>query len=57
MLCGGPEWTASGTLSYYLPVDLFNTAGYYFPTLGLKSSITAFYGNPRQYWLDVQYRW
>jgi iron complex outermembrane receptor protein len=34
----------------------YKVAGYYFPTLGLEGSITAFYGNPRQYWLDVQYR-
>lgn len=34
----------------------YKVAGYYFPTLGLESTITAFYGNPRQYWLDVQYR-
>ncbi len=114
-----PEWTASGTLSYYLPVEWFGggdlgfitmlayrddhsqfeipnefldqesytlwdlsvvwtsdegnwqvglhgknltderykIAGYYFPTLGLEGNITAFYGNPRQYWLDAQYRW
>jgi hypothetical protein len=34
-------------------------AGYYFPypTLGLEGTVTAFYGNPRQFWLDVQYRW
>jgi iron complex outermembrane receptor protein len=35
----------------------YKVAGYYFPTTGLEGSITAFYGNPRQYWLDVQYRW
>jgi iron complex outermembrane receptor protein len=37
----------------------YKVAGYYFPfpTLGLEETITAFYGNPRQYWLDVQYRW
>jgi iron complex outermembrane receptor protein len=34
----------------------YKVAGYYFPALGLEGSITAFYGNPRQYWLDVQYR-
>jgi len=34
----------------------YKVAGYFFPTLGLESTITAFYGNPRQYWLDVQYR-
>jgi iron complex outermembrane receptor protein len=34
----------------------YKVAGYFFPTLGLEGSITAFYGNPRQYWLDVQYR-
>jgi iron complex outermembrane receptor protein len=37
----------------------YKVAGYYFPfpTLGLEETITAFYGNPRQFWLDVQYRW
>jgi iron complex outermembrane receptor protein len=111
-----PEWTASGTLSYYLPVangnlgfitqlayrddhsqfeipneyldqpsytlwdmsvvwtsgegawqvglhgknltdERYKVAGYFFPDLGLEGNITAFYGNPRQYWLDLQYRW
>jgi iron complex outermembrane receptor protein len=117
-----PEWTASGTLTYNVPVNWFGSsgllgvitslsyrgdhsqfeipnefldqdsytlwdlsvvwtddsghwqvgahgknltdeeykvAGYYFPypTLGLEGTVTAFYGNPRQYWLDVQYRW
>lgn len=35
----------------------YKVAGYYFPTLGLESSITAFYGNPRQIWATVEYRW
>jgi iron complex outermembrane receptor protein len=37
----------------------YKVAGYYFPfpTLGREGTVTAFYGNPRQYWLDVQYRW
>ena len=35
----------------------YKVAGYYFPSLGLEGNITAFYGNPRQFWLDVQYRW
>jgi iron complex outermembrane receptor protein len=37
----------------------YKVAGYYFPfpTLGLEGTVTAFYGNPRLYWLDVQYRW
>jgi iron complex outermembrane receptor protein len=115
-----PEWTASTTLSYDLPVNMFNrsgnlgfitslayrddhsqfevptpeldqdaytlwdlsvvwtddagrwqaglhgknlgdkeykTAGYYFPTTGLEGNITAFYGNPRQIWGTVEYRW
>jgi iron complex outermembrane receptor protein len=111
-----PEWTASGTLSYFLPVangdlgfitmlayrddtsqfeipnglldqdsytlwdlsvvwnddqghwqlglhgknltdERYKVAGYPFPDLGLEGNVTAFYGNPRQYWLDVQYRW
>jgi iron complex outermembrane receptor protein len=39
--------------------EQYKVAGYYFPypTLGLEETITAFYGNPRQYWLDVQFRW
>ena len=39
--------------------EKYKVAGYYFPfpTLGLEGTVTAFYGNPRQYWLDVQYRW
>ncbi len=117
-----PEWTASGMLTYDMPVSMFNTdgllsfitmlsyrsehsqfevpnpyldqesytlwdlsvvwsddsgrwnagihgknltdeeykvAGYYFPypTLGLEGTVTAFYGNPRQVWGTVQYRW
>jgi iron complex outermembrane receptor protein len=37
----------------------YKVAGYYFPypTLGLEGTVTAFYGNPRQFWVDVQYRW
>jgi hypothetical protein len=35
----------------------YKVGGYFFPALGLEGTITAFYGNPRQYWLDVQYRW
>ena len=35
----------------------YKVAGYFFPTLGLESSITAFYGNPRQIWATVEYRW
>lgn len=35
----------------------YKVAGYFFPTLGLESSITAFYGNPRQIWGTVEYRW
>ena len=37
----------------------YKVAGYYFPypTLGREGTVTAFYGNPRQFWLDVQYRW
>lgn len=35
----------------------YKVAGYFFPTLGLEGSITAFYGNPRQIWATVEYRW
>ncbi len=115
-----PEWTASGILTYEMPVDLFGTpglfsvitslsykgahsqfetpnpyldqaaytlwdlslvwsddsghwsagihgknltdeeykvAGYFFPSLGLEGSVTAFYGNPRQVWGTLQYNW
>ncbi|MDJ0653750.1 MAG: TonB-dependent receptor [Xanthomonadales bacterium] len=34
----------------------YKVAGYFFPTLGLESSITAFYGNPRQVTATVEYR-
>ncbi|MEO1203560.1 MAG: TonB-dependent receptor, partial [Pseudomonadota bacterium] len=34
----------------------YKVAGYFFPTLGLESSITAFYGNPRQITGTVEYR-
>jgi len=115
-----PKWTASGTLSYAMPANLFDmngelsfittlsyrddtsqfespnpfldqkaytlwdlslvwtdnagqwqvglhgknltdeeykVAGYFFPTLGLEGSVTAFYGNPRQISAVVQYNW
>ncbi len=115
-----PKWTASGILTYEMPVDLFGTpglfsvitslsykgahsqfetpnpyldqaaytlwdlslvwsddsgrwsagihgknltdeeykvAGYFFPSLGLEGSVTAFYGNPRQVWGTLQYNW
>ncbi len=38
----------------------YKVAGYYFPVtggLGLEDNITAFYGNPRQVWVTVQYNW
>ena len=35
----------------------YKVAGYYVPALGLESSITAFYGNPRQFWGTLQYNW
>lgn len=34
----------------------YKVAGYFFPTLGLESSITAFYGNPRTVTATVEYR-
>ncbi len=35
----------------------YKVAGYFFPTTGLESNVTAFYGNPRQIWATVEYRW
>lgn len=35
----------------------YKVAGYFFPTLGLESTITAFYGNPAQYSVTAEYRW
>jgi len=35
----------------------YKVAGYFFPNLGLENNITAFYGNPRQFWGTVQYNW
>ena len=34
----------------------YKVAGYFFPTLGLESTITAFYGNPRTVTATVEYR-
>ncbi|MEM8981871.1 MAG: TonB-dependent receptor [Pseudomonadota bacterium] len=34
----------------------YKVAGYFFPTLGLEGSITAFYGNPRIVTATVEYR-
>jgi len=33
------------------------TSGFYAPDLGQERNITAFYGNPRQAWVTVNYHW
>jgi iron complex outermembrane receptor protein len=50
------HWTA-GIHGKNLTDKEYKVAGYFFPSLGLESSITAFYGNPRQVWGTVQYKW
>ncbi|GMR14731.1 MAG: TonB-dependent receptor [Gammaproteobacteria bacterium] len=37
--------------------EAYKVAGYFFPTLGLEGSVTAFYGNPRQISAVVRYNW
>lgn len=36
--------------------ELYKTGGYLFPTLGKEGTLTAFYGNPRQFSATVEYR-
>ena len=50
------HWRA-GLHGKNLTDEHYKVAGYFFPTLGLESSITAFYGNPRQITATVEYRW
>lgn len=50
------HWTA-GIHGKNLTDKEYKVAGYFFPTLGREGSITAFYGNPRQVWGTVQYKW
>lgn len=50
------HWTA-GLHGKNLTDKEYKVAGYFFPSLGREGSITAFYGNPRQVWGTVQYKW
>ena len=50
------HWRA-GLHGKNLTDEQYKVAGYFFPTLGLESSITAFYGNPRQVTATVEYSW
>jgi len=53
------HWTA-GIYGNNLTDKQYKVAGYYFPLtggLGLEDNITAFYGNPRQVWATVTYKW
>jgi iron complex outermembrane receptor protein len=49
------HWRA-GIHGKNLADEEYKVAGYFFPTLGLESSITAFYGNPRTVTATVEYR-
>ncbi len=53
---GSGHWSA-GLHGKNLTDEEYKVAGYFFPTLGLEGTITAFYGNPRQVWGTVQYNW
>jgi iron complex outermembrane receptor protein len=50
------HWRA-GLHGKNLTDEEYKVAGYFFPALGLESSITAFYGNPRQITATVEYSW
>ena len=50
------RWNA-GIHGKNLTDEKYKIAGYFFDALGLENNITAFYGNPRQIWATVQYRW
>lgn len=50
------HWRA-GLHGKNLTDEEYKVAGYFFPALGLESTITAFYGNPRQILGTVEYRW
>ncbi|MGB5245027.1 MAG: hypothetical protein WBN34_00630, partial [Woeseia sp.] len=49
------RWQA-GLHAKNLTDEEYKVAGYYFPSLGLESSVTAFYGNPRTVTATVEYR-
>ncbi|MFK8052184.1 MAG: TonB-dependent receptor [Woeseiaceae bacterium] len=49
------HWTF-GLHGKNLADEEYKVAGYFFPTLGLESSITAFYGNPRLFTATLDYR-
>ncbi len=49
------RWRA-GLHGKNLTDEEYKVAGYYFPSLGLESSITAFYGNPLTVTATVEYR-
>ncbi|MEO0575653.1 MAG: TonB-dependent receptor [Pseudomonadota bacterium] len=49
------HWTV-GLHGKNLADEEYKVAGYFFPTLGLESSITAFYGNPRTFTATLDYR-
>ncbi|MGH8194554.1 MAG: TonB-dependent receptor [Woeseiaceae bacterium] len=51
----GGHWRG-GIHGKNLADEEYKVAGYFFPTLGLESSITAFYGNPRTVTATVEYR-
>ncbi|MEQ8204666.1 MAG: hypothetical protein RIA65_00705, partial [Woeseia sp.] len=48
------RWRA-GLHGKNLTNEEYKVAGYYFPSLGLESSITAFYGNPTTWTATVEY--
>ncbi|MEL6869174.1 MAG: TonB-dependent receptor [Pseudomonadota bacterium] len=48
------HWTL-GLHGKNLADEEYKVAGYFFPTLGLESSITAFYGNPRVFTATLDY--
>jgi len=56
------HWTA-GIYGNNLTDKRYKVAGYYYPPyyvsggLGVEDNILAFYGNPRQVWFTVQYKW
>ena len=50
----GGRWRA-GVHGKNLTDEEYKVAGYYFPTLGLEGTVTAFYGNPRTITGTVEY--
>ena len=49
------HWTL-GLHGKNLADEEYKVAGYFFPTLGIEGSVTAFYGNPRVFTATVDYR-